>query len=200
VNASANWIGGAWGDFNNDGFPDLFVGNQNGINALYVNDTNTNNWLMVQCLGRVSNRAAIGAKVRIRATVAGKTMWQMREISGGGGLACQNELRAQFGLGDATKADVVRIEWPSGAVQELTNVAAKQFLTAREPSRLKADFQAEPGEFHVALSGAGGTTYLLEGSTNLVNWMALAWLTNQSGSLVWTNPASSPAMYFRASE
>jgi hypothetical protein len=127
VNQSGTWIGGAWGDFNNDGFPDLFVGNQNGINALYRNDGNTNNWLTVQCLSRTSNRSAIGAKVRIKASIGGKTMWQLREISGGGGLACQNDLRAQFGLGDATNVDVVIIEWPSGIVQQLTNIATKQF-------------------------------------------------------------------------
>ena len=127
VNLSGTWIGGAWGDFNNDGFPDLFVGNQNGINALYRNDGNTNNWLTIQCLGRVSNRSAIGAKVRIKATIGGKTMWQLREISGGGGLACQNDLRAHFGLGDATNVDVVIIEWPSGTVQQLTNVATNSF-------------------------------------------------------------------------
>src|SRR5665213_1795366 len=32
VNSSGTWIGGAWGDFNNDGFPDLFVGNSAGNN------------------------------------------------------------------------------------------------------------------------------------------------------------------------
>jgi hypothetical protein len=70
--------------FHNNG--DLFVGNEAGNNALYLNNGNTNNWLTIQCLGRVSNRAAIGAKIRIKATIGGKTMWQLREISGGGGL------------------------------------------------------------------------------------------------------------------
>src|SRR3989442_12695613 len=60
-------------------------------------------------------------------------MWQLREISGGSGFTCQNDLRANFGLGDATNVDIVRIEWPSGIMQEMNKVAAKQFLTVTEP-------------------------------------------------------------------
>jgi hypothetical protein len=82
----------------------------------------------------MSNRAAIGAKVRVKVNIGGKVMWQLREISGGGGLGSQNDLRAAFGLGDATNVDCVRIEWPSGIVQELFNLAPKQFLTVIEPS------------------------------------------------------------------
>jgi len=202
VNLSGSWIGGAWGDFNNDGFPDLFVANQNGINALYRNGGNTNNWLTVQCLGRVSNRSAIGAKVRIKATIGGKAMWQLREISGGGGLACQNDLRAQFGLGDATNVDVVIIEWPSGSVQQLPNIAAKQFLTVKEPSRLNASFQPQSGEVQVSITGGQKLAYLVESSTDLVNWAPATWVTNQIGTVTWTNPSPLhlPAMFFRARE
>ena len=35
---------------------------------------------------------------------------------------------------------MVRIEWPSGTVQELSNVASKQFLTVTEPPRLRIEF------------------------------------------------------------
>jgi hypothetical protein len=45
-------------------------------------------------------------------------------------------MRPHFGLGDATVAEVVRIEWPSGIVQELSNVEANQILTVTEPARL----------------------------------------------------------------
>jgi hypothetical protein len=126
--------GAAWGDYDNDGFPDLLVPNVFTYNNfLYHNNGNSNAWLTLKLEGRISNRAAIGAKVRIKATIQGREAWQFREISGGGSLGSQNDLRAAFGLGDATNADVVRIEWPSGIVQELHNVAPRQFLTVIEP-------------------------------------------------------------------
>ena len=123
----------AWADYDNNGFLDLFVTRfQTYNNALYHNGGNTNAWLAVQCEGRISNRAAIGAKVRVKAIIAGREVWQLREISGGGGLGAQPDLRPHFGLGDATNAELVRVEWPSGIVQEFTDVAARQRLTVVE--------------------------------------------------------------------
>ena len=63
----------------------------------------------------------------------GQSVSQMREIAGGDGLMGQNSPYVHVGLGNATNADLVRIEWPSGIVQELTNLAAQQFLTVTEP-------------------------------------------------------------------
>jgi enediyne biosynthesis protein E4 len=136
---------GAWGDYNNDGFPDLFLAHlQTFNNALYRNNGNSNHWITIKCEGRLSNRSAIGAKVRVKATIHDKVLWQRRDISGGGGLGSQNDLRAAFGLGDATKVEVVRVEWPSGMVQELANVAARQFLTVIEPEAFITPVVREP--------------------------------------------------------
>ncbi len=40
VNDLGNWTGCAWGDFNKDGFLDLFVCNYGGVNVLYRNNGN----------------------------------------------------------------------------------------------------------------------------------------------------------------
>ena len=127
--------GCAWGDYDNDGFPDLFVTNLNGQNnLLYRNNGNDNNWLTVRCVGQLSNRSGIGTKVRIRTTREGQSRWQVREISGGSGYGSQNASYAYFGLGSATNIEVIRIEWPSGVVQEFSGVPPKQLLTATEPA------------------------------------------------------------------
>jgi hypothetical protein len=131
VNDTANGVGCAWADFDNDGFLDLFVSNgpenpasPGEANFLYRNHArnngNTNAWLLVRLIGTASNRSAIGAKIRAKATLWGKEVWQLREISGGSANCSQSDLRAHFGLGDAAQADTLRIEWPSGTVQEYT--------------------------------------------------------------------------------
>ena len=189
-------------DVNRDGFPDLLLVDYGGNSQLYMNNGNSNNWLTIQCEGRVSNRAAIGAKVRIKATISGKSIWQLRQISGGGLVFAQSEMTASFGLGDATNVDIVRVEWPSGIVQELTNVAAKQFLTIKEPSRLTADISPDGSEFYLTVTSWKGLLYSLESSTDLVNWNYVTTLTNQTGTVAWTNQLSpsTPALFFRSQE
>ena len=202
VNENGTWIGASWGDLNNDGFPDLFVGNLQGNNALYLNGGNSNNWLCITCSGRVSNRAAIGAKVRVKATIRNKPTWQLREISGGGGLASQNDLRAMFGLGDATNVDILRIEWPSGAIQEMTNIAPRQFLTIKEPSKLNAQVPVQgSSDFSLSLQGARGLVYSIESSPDFKTWKLVTVLTNQAGIITWTNQSMGEQVkFFRALE
>jgi len=202
ISDNGTWIGAAWGDINNDGFPDLFVGNLAGNNALYINAGNSNNWLCITCAGRISNRAAIGAKVRIKATISNRSMWQMREISGGGGLASQNDPRAQFGLGDATNVYIVRVEWPSGSMQELTDVAPNQFLTISEPSKLNVQYQSEGDQLVLTLLGGRGLVYSLESSLDFTNWTAMTVSTNQTGIITWTSQHSmgEQTRFFRAVE
>jgi hypothetical protein len=132
--------GCAWADYDNDGDLDLFVAN--GLDYidgtrppepgfLYRNDGGTNHWLLLRLVGVASNRSAIGAKVRVFATIGGKSFWQLREVSGGTGMS-QNDLRVHFGLGDAVMVESVRIEWPSGITQFLRDVAVNQLLTVTE--------------------------------------------------------------------
>jgi hypothetical protein len=147
------------------------LGTRRGPNLLYHNNTNDNHWLKFRLIGTRSNRAAIGAKVRVRATINGQSFWQMREVPGGDGTRGQNSLHVHVGLGNATNADLVRIDWPSGTVQELTNVAAQQFLTVTEPGgepRLAATRQN--GQVQLTLTGKQGSRYAIETSTALPNW------------------------------
>jgi hypothetical protein len=136
--------GASWGDYDNDGFLDLFV-SQGGFSPrpqtplLYHNDGNANAWLNVRLVGTASNRSGIGAKVRVDASYRGAQRRQLREISGGDSESNQQSLDAEFGLADATSIDTIRVEWPSGIVQELHDIAPRQFLTITETLPIAID-------------------------------------------------------------
>ena len=122
----------AFGDYNNDGFVDLFVGSSpfaNRINhRLYQNQTNKNNWFTVQLIGTKSNRDAIGA--RIVATIG--SVRQTREVRSGASYASQNSLWQTFGLGSASIVDTLKVHWPSGARTEIHNIGANQKIVIIE--------------------------------------------------------------------
>jgi len=129
--------GCAFGDYDNDGFQDLAVattrfGNVDEADYLYHNNGNSNHWLMVSLEGNVSNKSAIGAKIRVKAIVNGTAVWQMREISAQSAYCSQNDMRAHFGLADATLVDSMVIEWPSGIRQYRTGVLPNQILDIEE--------------------------------------------------------------------
>ncbi len=124
--------GSAWADYDRDGDLDLFVANTNNtLNALYRNDNGSgNNWINIKCIGTVGNRSAIGAKIRVKATIGGTETWQLREISSQSGFFGQDEMRAHFGLGTAAVIDSIIVEWPGQSAKDvLVDVAVCQFLT-----------------------------------------------------------------------
>jgi len=116
---------GAIGDLNNDGFLDI----QNGSKIHYANP-NGNNWLKLSFQGVASNSNGIGARVEITGTW-GK---QIRDVRSGEGFRYMSTMNAHFGLGTATVIDEVKIIWPSGTVDVITNPSINQTLHVVEGS------------------------------------------------------------------
>ncbi len=58
---------------------------------------------------------------------------QLREQNGGMHAWSQNQQRLHLGLGKNNQIDRLVIQWHSGQVQELTNIAADQVLRVVEP-------------------------------------------------------------------
>jgi hypothetical protein len=182
-----------WPDPNNDGYPDLFVPTYSGLSSgLYLSKPGTNHWLKIRCLGGLSNRAGIGAVVRVRAMIGGEPRWQTRAIGGGNG-SNQDGLIASIGLGDAAQADLVEVRWPSGVIQRLRNIAPDQSLTIRE--ELSLELLTGPGEFQI--EGRPGQRYRIETSSDLQTWTEAAVLTNDLGSVRFADPnTSGQALHF----
>lgn len=129
---ASNSLSTAWGDLENDGDLDLVVSSYDHKTMLYENRGNSNHWIKIVCEGNVSNKSGIGAKVHVKATIHGKPVWQMREISSQSGHASQNSFVQHFGLGNASRVDSIVVIWPSGSRQVLVQQAADQRITVIE--------------------------------------------------------------------
>jgi hypothetical protein len=128
--------GAAWGDYDNDGFLDLFVTNGEdgtlftlGPQFLFHNEGNLNNWLKIKLVGTTSNRQGLGTKVTIQ---MGRKI-QYREANGAAGhFLSQGAGPLHFGLGKATVVDQITVKWPSGVSQSLSGISANQEITVTE--------------------------------------------------------------------
>ena len=92
---------------------------------------NKNNWLRLSLKGLTDNKCAIGTKVEV---FAGANR-QKFEIYGSSGYLGQNSTDIVVGLGQAKEADVVRMLWPTGVIQDEIQIAGErpQFPRNRPP-------------------------------------------------------------------
>jgi tetratricopeptide (TPR) repeat protein len=108
------------GDYDNDGAVDLLITQNHGPAVLLRNEGgNQNHWLRLALKGLNDNKSAIGTKVEV---FAGGNR-QKFEIYGSNGYLGQNSPYLTVGLGDAKEADIVRMLWPTGVLQDEINVA-----------------------------------------------------------------------------
>jgi Flp pilus assembly protein TadD len=108
------------GDYDNDGATDLLVTQNQGAAILLRNQGgNKNNWLRLSFKGLADNKSAIGTKIEVFAG-GNRQKW---EIAGSNGYLGQNSTEIIAGLGQAKQADVVRMLWPSGVLQDEIEVA-----------------------------------------------------------------------------
>src|SRR6266849_2341414 len=120
--------GAAYSDINNDGALDVLVMTNGGPAHLYLNQGGNNQSLRIKLVGTKSNRDGIGAIVR----VTGGSDKQWLTMKTGSSYLSQSELVLTFGMGSKTKADTVEIDWPSGQVEKLSNIATGQTITVQE--------------------------------------------------------------------
>ncbi len=108
------------GDYDGDGATDLLITQNHGPVVLLRNEGgNKNHWLRLALKGLNDNKSAIGTKVEV---FAGGNR-QKFEIAGSSGYLGQNSPYLTVGLGQATQADVVRMLWPTGVLQDEVEVA-----------------------------------------------------------------------------
>ena len=120
-------------DFDGDGSPDLLI-TQNNLPPLLLKNVGAgnNSWLKLTLAGDPDNKLGIGARIDIFSG-AQRQSW---EIAGASGYLGQGPPEILTGLGSEDAADVLRILWPTGRLQNELRVpagAAKPIAEA-EPS------------------------------------------------------------------
>ena len=110
-------------DYDVDGATDLLITQNHGPAVLLRNEGgNKNNWLRLSLKGLNDNKSAIGTKIEVFS--AGNR--QKFEIAGSSGYLGQNSTDIVVGLGQAKEADVVRMVWPMGVLQDEIEVAGNR--------------------------------------------------------------------------
>jgi len=111
-------------DFDNDGRLDLStVGSDGKLEVWYNESKIDNHWLRISLTGVKNLKLAPGAEIEVKAG----TCYQKKIYHG---------IPLLFGLASYGQADVVRITWPNGLIQNETRQAAEQSAHYKEAQRL----------------------------------------------------------------
>ncbi len=128
----------AFADIDRDGDEDLLteiggaVPGDSHAFRLFENPGNGNRWLNLRLVGVKTNRAAIGARIKVTVDEAGSQRSIFRTVGSGGSFGA-SPLEQHIGLGKAERIREVEVWWPvTGARQRFVNVPTNQFFEVKE--------------------------------------------------------------------
>jgi tetratricopeptide (TPR) repeat protein len=161
--------GVAFADIDRDGDEDILTviggatpGDSHAF-RFFENPGNGNDWINVRLVGVKSNRAAIGARIKLEVENQGQSTRSIYRTVGSGGSFGASPLEQHIGLGKA--AHIVSIEtwWPaSNTRQTFTNVGKNQFIEIKEFSKDYSKLERKPfrlaGAKRDTITPAGATT------------------------------------------
>ena len=110
-------------DLESHGAADLIVTQLGGAPLVLHNEgAEKNSWMSIDLKALGDNKSGIGTKVEMYAG----PLYQKWESQGASGYLGQNAAPIMVGLGTETRAEVVRLLWPTGVPQDEINLDAKK--------------------------------------------------------------------------
>jgi hypothetical protein len=131
--------GVGFADLDNDGDEDIVLNAGGAVpgdrydDALFENPgTPGSHWLLVKLIGVTSNRAGVGARLRVTVREGRRSTARTREVTSGGSFG-SNSFMQHVGLGRATRIESLDVYWPaSGTRQVFRDVPMDTAIDIRE--------------------------------------------------------------------
>lgn len=155
--------GAAYADLDNDGDLDYIVNNINDAahvfrNNLEAKKVTTNNYLRLRLKNEKGNEEGLGAFVEIN---YGEGKLQVHEQTPYRGYLSTMEPYIHFGLGVDSIVKEIKITWPDGKEQTLSNVKANQVLTITkaEDTKIKTNRALKNNSLLYDITSSSGILY-----------------------------------------
>jgi hypothetical protein len=138
--------GAAYADLDNDGDLDLVINNINRDAFVFINNTIrkgqpvSSHFIAIDMQGEPLNPHGFGARL----SLFNKGHIQVREQSPVRGYFSSVDQRLFFGMGEATMADSITIDWPGGGHQAITHVKTDTLITIHQHISILPPHQTVP--------------------------------------------------------
>jgi tetratricopeptide (TPR) repeat protein len=100
---------------------------------LFENPGHNNDWITLKLVGVKTNRAAIGARIKVTVENQGQVVRSIYRTVGSGGSFGASPLQQHIGLGKSARIVSIDVYWPvSNTHQVFQNVEKNQFLEIKE--------------------------------------------------------------------
>ncbi len=115
----------AFADLDNDGDQDIyhslggFYPGDAFANALFENPGHGNHFLYVQLVGTVSNRSAVGARIKVLVETPSGTTREIHRAAGSVSSFGSTPLRQEIGLGNANAVRRLEVWWPRSGTRQV---------------------------------------------------------------------------------